>query len=54
MFIVDTNQEFYNDLNIKFYGITLMDVDGCKIEKYFREASEFIHLALNDKNKSGN
>lgn len=43
---VNTNQEFYNDLNISYYGCNLMDVDGCKIEKYFKPASEFIHLAL--------
>ena len=44
---VDTNQCYYEPLNIKFMGCSLMDVDNCKIEKYFAEASDFIHDAIN-------
>jgi dual specificity phosphatase 3 len=43
---VNTNQEYYKELNIKFLGISLMDVDNCKIDIHFQEATSFIHEAL--------
>ncbi len=43
---VDTNESFYADVNMKFFGCALMDVDGCKIEKYFHDAARFINEAL--------
>lgn len=50
---VDTNQEFYNDLKIKFLGFNLMDVEACKIDKYFKAAAEFIHQSIDDKKQQG-
>ena len=50
---VDTNQEFYKELNVEFFGCCLMDVDACKIEKYFQTGSKFIHQAIDNKNKPG-
>jgi hypothetical protein len=50
---VDTNQEFYNELKISFYGCSLMDVDACKIEKYFKAGCDFIHEAVDNKQKPG-
>ena len=43
---INTNQEYYKDLNIKFLGISLMDVDNCKIDTHFDEATKFINEAL--------
>ena len=49
---VNTSQHFYSDLNIKFLGCNLIDVENCKIEKYFDSACDFISAAI-DKNKGG-
>lgn len=43
---VNTNQCFYEDLNIKFFGCNLMDIDNCKIEDHFIPATDFMHEAL--------
>jgi hypothetical protein len=47
---INTNQQFYNSLNIRFIGFNIMDVDNCKIEKYFDDATDFIAECI-DKNK---
>ena len=47
---VNTNQLYYNDIGIKFYGCPLMDVPTCKIESYFEPATEFMHEALQSDN----
>ena len=43
---VATNQIFYDESNTKFFGLNLMDVEGCKIDRYFIEATSFMHAAL--------
>ena len=48
---INTNQIFYDDLNIKFFGCSLMDVNSCKIDNHFEEAIEFIHDAVNSRGK---
>ncbi len=47
---INTNQQFYKSLNIKFMGFNIMDVDTCKIEKHFDDAADFISDCL-EKNK---
>jgi dual specificity phosphatase 3 len=46
---VNTNQQYYQDLNIKFMGINLMDVDNCKIDVHFNDATRFVDEALASK-----
>ena len=50
---VDTNQKYYFKANINFYGCSLMDENKSNIEKYFQTGSEFIHQAIDNKNKPG-
>lgn len=47
---INTNQTFYKDINVKFFGCNLMDVYNCKIELHFSKATEFIHEALTESN----
>lgn len=48
---VNTNEQFYKDVNIKFLGINLMDVDSCKIDKYLQAAADFINDSLSKNGK---
>ena len=48
---VNTNQLFYDDVGIRFYGCPLMDVQNCRIETYFDEATDFIDQALSANGK---
>ena len=47
---INTNKEYYQEINISFYGINLMDVDNCKIEKYFHMAADYIKKILQIEN----
>lgn len=47
---VDTNQEYYNDINVKFYGFPLVDSERAQIEDYLKEGLEFMHKALEKEN----
>ena len=49
---VDTNQKFYDEVNIKFFGFNLMDFESTEIENYFDEASDFISEALDNQKGS--
>lgn len=46
---VDTDQRFYNDVDIEFYGCNLMDFPGARIEQFLDEGVEFIHQAVDIK-----
>ncbi|ESO82277.1 hypothetical protein LOTGIDRAFT_134995, partial [Lottia gigantea] len=43
---VNTNQEYYNDVNIKYHGIPAQDVATYRICDEFQSAVEFIDEAL--------
>jgi protein-tyrosine phosphatase len=46
---IDTNQEYYDDLGIKYFGCKLMDLASARIDQYIDEAVEFIHQAIDVK-----
>ncbi|XP_013379348.1 dual specificity protein phosphatase 3 [Lingula anatina] len=43
---ISTNQEYYQDVNIKYFGIHGQDVMTFKLSKYFKEAADFIDECL--------
>jgi dual specificity phosphatase 3 len=45
---IDTNQQYYDQINVKFYGITLMDIQTCKIENHLDDGIKFIDEALSN------
>lgn len=47
---INTNQAYYDDLKISFYGCSLMDVETGKIDVYFESATNFIYQALDQEN----
>lgn len=46
---VNTSPEYYKDLDIKFMGVSLMDVDNCRIERHFNDGTRFIYEALSSR-----
>jgi hypothetical protein len=43
---INTDQLFYDEINVEFFGSSLMDTENCDIESHFEKATEFIHKAL--------
>ena len=46
---VNTNADFYDDTNMKYLGLTLLDVPTANIAQYFQAGTDFIHEALSSK-----
>ncbi|XP_050520176.1 dual specificity protein phosphatase 3 [Daktulosphaira vitifoliae] len=49
--LVDTNEQFYQPLNIRYIGLALCDDPSVAICEYFDSVSNFIDDALNQKGK---
>lgn len=44
--MVDTDQDFYRNTNIRYLGFSLMDLPVTNISAHFDEVAEFIHSAV--------
>lgn len=44
--LIDTNAEFYNDVNIDFYGIYALDMPTFPLHQYFQSVADYIDSAL--------
>jgi len=49
--MVDTNEQFYEQINIKYMGLPLCDDPNVAINEYFGSVSNFIDDALSQKGK---
>lgn len=47
--LVDTNEEFYQPVNIQYMGLALSDEPNVAINEYFDSVSNFIDDALSQK-----
>lgn len=47
--MVDTNEEFYRSVNIRYMGLALCDDPNVAINEYFDSVSNFIDDALSQK-----
>lgn len=47
--MVDTNEQFYQPVNIRFMGLALYDEPNVAINEYFDSVSNFIDDALSQK-----
>lgn len=47
--MVDTNEQFYHPVNIKYMGLPLNDDPNVAINEYFDSASNFIDDVLSQK-----
>lgn len=43
---VNTGAHYYSDVNIKYMGLNLMDIDSAKISIHFGETADFIDRAM--------
>lgn len=50
--MVDTNQDFYSDIGIKYHGFEILDLPVSNISLHFYEVSDFINEALKGGGKS--
>ncbi|XP_041466635.1 dual specificity protein phosphatase 3-like [Lytechinus variegatus] len=50
VFNVDTDQRYYQDVNIKYCGLPVNDEPEANIKKHFKEAVSFIDQALKQEN----
>lgn len=51
--MVNTDQSYYSDANIGFKGYTLDDICFENISRYFRDAAQYIHDALESNGTNG-
>ncbi|UYV85089.1 DUSP3 [Cordylochernes scorpioides] len=49
--LVDTSDDYYDDVGIKFMGIFALDLSSFNISKYFKQCSDFIEDALANNGK---
>ncbi|XP_029698885.1 dual specificity phosphatase DUPD1-like isoform X1 [Takifugu rubripes] len=48
---IDTGPRFYNDANIEYHGVEASDCKDFDLRPFFRDAAEFIHVALRQQGK---
>lgn len=51
---VDTDAEFYSDMNIKYLGMRLLDVPTANITQFFDSGAQFIDDALSSGGEGSN
>lgn len=44
---INTGAHYYRDLNIKYMGLNLMDIESARISIHFSETADFIEQAIN-------